>query len=205
MSSKYFFTQNWFEGNEKFWEPMLVHYDKTKPLRFLEIGSHEGRSTTFILDNYMNHKDSILHCVDPFLCDDPTSPVDNKTLEIFKRNISLSSNFSKLTLHRDKSVDILPLFLQARREYDVIYIDGSHIPKDIMFDALLCSDLLAKNGMLIFDDYGSPTNDFEIKKTINSFIGMLNPKQWRIAGNWYQMFLQKSFRESRNDIWEINY
>ena len=206
MSSKYFFTQSWFQGNERTWDGMLsAHFNKDQKLRFLEIGSHEGRSTTFILDNFMNHPDSILHCIDPFLSDDPTSPVDNNTYEIFKRNISLSDNYSKLVLHKDKSQYILPLFLQARREYDVIYIDGSHLPKDIMSDAILCSELIAKNGMLIFDDYGSPTNEFEIKKTINNFNSMLNPKEWRIAGNWYQMFLQKSFNENRSDIWEIHY
>lgn len=204
MSSQYFFTQNWFEPNKSVWEGMLCDFENRK-LAILEIGSHEGGSTTFILDKYMNHPDSVLHCIDPFLTDDTTSPVQDQTYDIFYRNISQSHNSHKLVLFRDKSKNVLPQLSRAGRMYDLIYVDGSHIPADIMGDALFASELLAPNGCLIFDDYGSPTNNFEIRRTINSFINLLNPQEWRIAGSWYQMFLRKSYNSRRTDIWDLQF
>jgi hypothetical protein len=72
-----------------------------------------------------------------------------------------------------------------------------------MADAIVCSNLLEENGCIIFDDYGSPTNDFEIRKTINTFLAMLEPSKWRIAGSWYQLFLRKSFNPNRTDIFDL--
>jgi len=38
-------------------------------------------------------------------------------------------------------------------QYDYIYIDGSHMPKWVLSDAVLSWDLLKKGGLMIFDDY----------------------------------------------------
>jgi predicted O-methyltransferase YrrM len=38
--------------------------------------------------------------------------------------------------------------------FDVIYIDGSHLSKHVLEDAVLSLPLLNPGGLLIFDDYG---------------------------------------------------
>jgi hypothetical protein len=37
--------------------------------------------------------------------------------------------------------------------YQFIYIDGSHVAKDVLVDAVLSWDLLRAGGIIIFDDY----------------------------------------------------
>jgi predicted O-methyltransferase YrrM len=37
--------------------------------------------------------------------------------------------------------------------YDFIYIDGSHVAIDVMFDAVCSMRLLAPHGIMCFDDY----------------------------------------------------
>lgn len=198
--SQYFFTQNWFESNKTIWNEKLSEFEN-KPVSFLEIGSHEGVSTTFILDKYINDQQSVLNCIDPFLCDDNTSPVNDKTYEIFKDNVSKSKNYDKLTIYKDKSQNVLPKLLLEQKLYDVIYIDGSHVPKDILFDAIISSNLLAENGYIIFDDYGSCSNDYKIQKTIDSFINALEPNTWCVTEKSYQLFLRKIYNPIRTNIW----
>jgi hypothetical protein len=114
MNSLYHFTQNWFEHNEDIWCGMLSDFEN-RPIKVLEIGSHEGRSTTFILDNYMYHRESFLHCIDPFLSEDTTSPVDDQTYEIFKRNISGQNTLIK-SLFIKKNLKISYLYFFKRNE-----------------------------------------------------------------------------------------
>ena len=39
--------------------------------------------------------------------------------------------------------------------YDLVYIDGSHRPGDVLEDAVLCWRLLRAGGLMIFDDYAN--------------------------------------------------
>jgi len=196
--SKYFFTQEWFKPNEKIWDGMLVNY-KDKPVRVLEIGSHEGESTTWLLDN-LNCE---IHCIDPYLVEDATSSVTENTYEIFLKNINASGK--SVFQYKNKSIDVLPNILSNGLKFDIIYVNGSFLPEDIMFDALMSSKLLADGGMLIFDNYLGGGITYPIKKVIDSFIDKLNPQEWRIAGHWHQMFLQKSYNSKRTDIWDLQF
>jgi len=42
----------------------------------------------------------------------------------------------------------------AAATFDIIYIDGSHLAPDVLFDAVFAWPRLAPSGILIFDDYG---------------------------------------------------
>ncbi len=52
-------------------------------------------------------------------------------------------------------------------KYDFVYIDASHIAKEVLMDTVLACELLMDNGILIFDDY-----DWEVYKNFPS----LQPK-----------------------------
>ena len=39
------------------------------------------------------------------------------------------------------------------KPFDFIYIDGSHVAKDVLTDACMAWPLLKQNGFMVFDDY----------------------------------------------------
>ena len=57
---------------------------------------------------------------------------------------------------------------------DIIYIDDSHKTKDVLYDLVLCWDLLKKDGILIVDDYLWKADERPINLTpkvaVDSFI-----------------------------------
>ena len=50
----YEFSQQWFHSNIPVWDAILANY-KEKRLNVLEIGSHEGVSTTWIINNLLQY------------------------------------------------------------------------------------------------------------------------------------------------------
>ena len=64
--SGYRYTQDWFSYHAAMW---LTHFGSLagrRGLRFLEIGSFEGRSACWIAGNLLTGEGSILVCIDPF-------------------------------------------------------------------------------------------------------------------------------------------
>jgi predicted O-methyltransferase YrrM len=65
-------------------------------------------------------------------------------------NVKIAGGETRTTLIVGPSqVELRKLPLGA---YDLIYIDGSHFPADVLEDAVLSWRLLKPGGMLIFDD-----------------------------------------------------
>lgn len=118
----YEFSQQWFNSNIPVWEAILAKY-KDKRLNVLEIGSHEGVSTTWIINNLLQYnQDSRITCIDPFLTDDLTSPVSENTYPRFLNNVKATGHHYKVILHKDKSHTVLPLILLDLKQFDIIYI-----------------------------------------------------------------------------------
>jgi len=60
------FTEDWFTNNIPTWNKVLGNL-RNKPVKFLEIGSFEGRSAVWALENILTHKQSELYCIDHWL------------------------------------------------------------------------------------------------------------------------------------------
>lgn len=150
--SGYNFTNNWFGINEALFRKVLSKYND-KPVNVIEVGSHEGRSTTWLIDNVLGHPASSLLAIDPHLSDDPTSPLDEQTYHRFLANIEASSHPSKVTHFRTQS-EIVYCDL-TRESYDIAYIDGCHMPWNIVNDLCNVWCLMKVGGIIICDDYGS--------------------------------------------------
>ena len=60
----YRFTENWFTDDGLV---ILNDLDVTKELHILEIGSFEGKSTVWFLENILQNKNSTITCVDPWM------------------------------------------------------------------------------------------------------------------------------------------
>jgi predicted O-methyltransferase YrrM len=165
---KYQFTTDWF-GNIELQNDLIksIDLDPTNEINILEIGSYEGRSTVWFIETYLHNINSTITCIDPWLdySQDEKSlnsynAVDAqwkfgslKIKEIFENNIHLSGKKDQVIIHHDLSTNILPKLLVEKKKYDVIFIDGNHVAPFVMMDAVLCWNLLNKNGIMIFDDY----------------------------------------------------
>lgn len=155
----YEFTQDWFKGVLPVWEQLIpVH----KPQRIIEVGSFEGRSATWLIDQCGPHGPVELHCIDTWaggvehLGD---KPVDMSAVEArFDANTAkaISAAPHPVTLRKHKgpsAVALAKLLASGLTPVDLVYIDGSHQAADVITDAVLAFPLLRNGGMMIFDDY----------------------------------------------------
>jgi hypothetical protein len=78
------------------------------------------------------------------------------------REAGFSVNFE---LVEQLSCFALADLLKQQRKFGIIYIDGSHVFPNVFIDFYYCSQLLAANGILLFDDCG----DAHVRK-VCSFI-----------------------------------
>jgi predicted O-methyltransferase YrrM len=117
----------------------------------LEIGSYEGRSTLWFLNNILKHPSSSITCIDTFEgSNEHDESLKTDIFQSFVHNIQEYKN--KVHILKGKSYDILKIFPSIEK-FDIIYIDGSHFSHNVLEDAILSFSLLKKGGYMIFDDY----------------------------------------------------
>lgn len=139
------FTEDWFSKNIKNWNREFARL-KGKPLRFLEVGSFEGRSAIWLLENVLSHPKSEMYCIDNWSVTDKNN---KNAYSTFISNIKPWA--SKVKVLKGDSAEMLRNL--KREQFDFIYIDANHHSKHVLEDAVLSWPLLKKGGMLIFDDY----------------------------------------------------
>jgi predicted O-methyltransferase YrrM len=159
----YIFTVDWFSYNIPIWTHFLNELKDKPNLHFLEIGSFQGRSTIWLLENILTNNTSKITCIDTFegsIEHNIHFQNDIKNLfDIFSHNISKFKN--KVNIIKNKSQNALK---HINDQYDFIYIDGDHKASSVIEDAILSFSLLKKGGIMIFDDYMW----FEMKKYIDN-------------------------------------
>lgn len=144
----YFSEEDWFCHHAPIWNFFFkINKIINKKINYLEIGSFEGRSATFVGTIL---KKSNLTLVDPFInTGDKLDKINFKIIyNNFKNNISKLKNiisFKKTTSNK--------FFKNNKKKFDIIYIDGSHYAKDVLNDANNAFKILNKNGLIIFDDF----------------------------------------------------
>lgn len=150
------YSTDWFSHHIVNWMEWLAHYQHQPDLLFLEIGSYEGRSTRWLLDNILTHARSQIICID-------TWRGSMEHVE-WKNNMNMvQKNFlHNIHPHRKKvkccigtSQEIIrnkPAVFRSG-SFDFIYIDGSHAASDVLEDAVYSFRLLKSGGLMVFDDY----------------------------------------------------
>ena len=154
------FHTDWFTNNIPIWKKLLKKLKHKPDLSFLEIGCYEGMATLWLLENILTHPSSKITVIDTFKGSmenkDPGQNTKN-LLKDFKENlasyISKDRGNAKVIIKKGLSRIHLRKFHPQHR-FDFIYIDGSHIARDVLEDAILSWRLLKKDGILFFDDYG---------------------------------------------------
>ena len=135
------FSHEYFPDHIKTWEKIFSQLKGKKLLRYLEVGVFEGQSAFWMKENILTHKTCELVLVDLFL------PHYEKT---FLSNLNQIDNHN-ITILKGESPQILKNL--KSNDFDIIYIDGGHIAKDIFLDLANAWNLLKVNGILVIDDY----------------------------------------------------
>lgn len=163
----YKFSQDWFSSDDI---QNILPIHTLNELHILEIGSFEGKSTVWFIDNLLKNKNSSITCIDPWMNfiqninsfesynpDTKTqSGVDYIKDDVkgrFLYNINESEWPNKVNTIQGMSFSELPKLITKNKLYDIIYIDGNHTSPFVLTDAVMCWYLLKPNGIMIFDDY----------------------------------------------------
>jgi predicted O-methyltransferase YrrM len=160
------FTQDWFTSNIGNFE----HAKKVIPdnKKFLEIGSFEGRSTVWMLEN-MLAEDGDIVCVDTFGGGIEHAHLNlTKLRDTFERNVTEARKESQEIRLLEMNSDLaLSQLIKENEQFDFIYVDGSHELLDVLTDAVMAFKVLKKGGVMLFDDYGGGQ---DVRKAVDLFL-----------------------------------
>jgi SAM-dependent methyltransferase len=151
------FKELWFDMNIVPWSVTFSKiFNRAEPVRILEIGSWEGRSTLFLLtyftQGHLTAVDTWAGSTEGYEYDATT---DLRDLEgRFDGNLAPCA--ARLTKRKGSSLQVLPQLVGEQQKFDVIYVDGSHHADDILTDGINAWRMLERGGVLIFDDFVGP-------------------------------------------------
>lgn len=201
--SEYEFTQDWFHWAPEVWKQLIpllpegeTYGAADRPIRhFLEIGSFEGRSTVWTVENMMRDGDTIT-CIDTWEGGEEHAAIDMGTVEerfIHNMKILQAKKAFSISTRPGKSVDELATAIADDESYHFIYIDGSHVAKDVMTDACMAWPLLKKGGILVFDDYlwGEPVAILHKPKIAIDCFTTLFAEELEFLHIGYQLIVRK--------------
>jgi predicted O-methyltransferase YrrM len=119
------------------------------------------------------------------------------TEERFKHNVGLvMDNFVDRHVLPIKSTSVKALggLIAQKKQFDFIYIDGSHLAKDVLTDACMSWPLLKDKGFMVFDDYLWRPPGFGVmqrpKIAVDTFVNMFED-ELIIAHTGYQLIVRK--------------
>lgn len=195
----YKFTQDWFHWAPAVWEQLIPLLPGTPGDReFLEIGSFEGRSAVWIVENMMQDGD-ILGCIDTWEGGEEHTNGEMGGAEArFDHNINiLRTKYPERYIDQYKSTSTVALaeIMQGGRKptFEFIYIDGSHIARDVLTDACMAWPLLKQGGIMVFDDYmwGEPRDILHRPKpAIDAFVNIF-AEEVDMVHMGYQLIVRK--------------
>jgi predicted O-methyltransferase YrrM len=177
------------------WEQLIPHLPARK--NFLEIGSFEGRSAVWTVEKMMEDGGEI-YCIDTWEggAEHTSEDMDGSELR-FDQNIGLvTGNYVERKVNKCKGLSTtwLPTLAHDDIKFDFIYIDGSHLAKDVLTDACMSWPLLKQNGFMVFDDYAWKPPGFKLldrpKLAVDSFVNMFED-ELIVAHSGYQLIVRK--------------
>lgn len=205
------FTADWFSHNIPNWEHVFASLGwlrSSMHLQVLEVGSWEGQSACWLLENVCCAAESELFCIDTwngaaqYGSDAQSwrmSEQEHNGKKLFQRfmdNVASTGQASKVTAFQQTSLMALAGLISTRLEaFDVVYIDGSHYPQDVLTDAVLAWRLMKNGAIMIMDDYEwgqvvkKPPEETP-KKAIDSFLECFS-QELHVLELGYQCIVQK--------------
>jgi predicted O-methyltransferase YrrM len=172
------FSRDYTTGFESKWLELLGQFAGKPNAMAIEIGCLEGRSSLWFLENILTADTSRLMCIDPQF-----APAFEQNISRHRARVQMIRSTSRVAL-RDPAL--------VFNSVDFIYIDGNHTAPFVLEDAILAFPLLAKGGVMIFDDYLLQSRWPHIPETmskiaIDAFLAIyksrlkLLHKDWQVA------------------------
>ena len=200
MKDDYQFTQDWFSWSPPVWKQV---FKQLKTKNILEIGCFEGRATAWLIENV--DFDEII-CIDTFEGGEEHTPETMEGVhDRWEHNVDVAvskvDSQSNIRLIQDYSYHALIQLWWEGKEmkdeswhlFDFIYIDGSHVAKDVLTDACMAWPMLSVGGVMCFDDYGwgEPIPEtHKPKLAIDAFITIFQ-EDLEVIHRGYQLIIQK--------------
>lgn len=144
---KTMFSNKWFYQNISYIN-FLLKNKKKNINKILEIGSYEGQSSFFFLKYFIN---SHITCVD--IWQNQNQNYKNIDFDNVEKNFdkNLEKYQERIIKFRGSSNDFFEK--NEVKDFDLIFIDGSHYMDDVYQDAINSFKNLKLNGYILFDDY----------------------------------------------------
>ncbi len=183
--TSYRLTNNWYD-----FIPLSLNEN---PIKYLEIGTFYGANIISCTKSYGSHPKSLLYGVDPYADYNEYDEYKNEITNIYetmKENLNLLApeEKKKITIFREYSYDKIPKFMNDY--FDIIYIDGNHLPEYVLEDAALSFRKLKVNGYMVFDDYGWNGED-GTKRGIDAFLHAFRDRIQILGGRETQVFIKR--------------
>lgn len=197
---EYEFSEYYFAHLVPIWTA-LFSTSQGRINKVLEIGSYEGGSSVWILENLLKGGGE-LHCIDTWQGGVEHQKDQMPEVEArFDRNVAKAlAKTAGVKLFKYRGISRLKLTeLMAGGHlgsFDLVYVDGSHESADVLCDLVGAFQLCKVEGLIICDDYLWGYEDnlrFSPKLAIDSFINCYNNKiKILIKMPLYQMYLVKT-------------
>lgn len=202
MPKRRFDHESWFgESRQEFFSERLYTYQDS-PGKFLEVGSFEGRSAVWVLDNILKHPDSRLTCVDPCYEGYASNLRFNLSPYIAEGKCRLMEEHSESGLPRLLNEAAIAATSRVKFElgtYDFVYIDGCHHSEYVLRDAVMSFLLLKEGGIMAFDDYlwrggefrGTRLGVWNPQPAVDSFLA-IHTGSVEVLDRGYQVWIRKT-------------
>jgi len=193
------FTNTWFQQTA---ETNFVNNLLPRKATFrtaIEIGAYEGQATCWMLD-HMGFE--IIHCIDTWKGGAEHKDVDmQRVFERFRDNVNYEQSEIVEVDCCTSTQALSDLVAEHKRwertgmsiGYSFIYVDGSHLAKDVLTDACMAWPLLTVGGLMVFDDYmwGNPRDILHRPKpAIDAFCNIF-AEEAEIVHVGYQLVVRK--------------
>jgi predicted O-methyltransferase YrrM len=151
----------------------------------------------WIAENMAAGEYAHVFCIDTWAGGEEHGNHDMAAVEArFDHNVKAVEARKAVTIAKLKgksSVQLASLVSAHEKSFDFVYIDGSHIARDVLTDACLAWALLKPGGIMLFDDYlwGGPRDILHRPKlAVDAFINAFS-EQLDIVHLGYQAAVKK--------------
>ncbi len=177
------FSKDLVTWREDRWLSFFGSLKNQADLKYLEIGSFEGRSVIWMMKHIFNHPTSSAEIIDSFY---------DQNEATLRRNLKVANLTEKVQIHEGSSH--LKLRNLSIEKFDLIYIDGCHCCRHLFSDLALAWDLLKPKSFMILDDYGYKNHPSEepSPKSVIDFFTECFKKELTIVHKSYEVIIQKT-------------
>jgi tetratricopeptide (TPR) repeat protein/cephalosporin hydroxylase len=197
MGEMYNWTNDLPRGNRILFEEALA---KVNPTNILEIGTFAGTSLIEMLRLYPNAKGTAIDMWTNY--DEDNISIlkyiqENNIENIFDSNVISARMVDRITKIKGDSKNVLCRLLSEKKQYDFIYVDGSHKCLDCFADMVLSWELLVSGGILAVDDVLYNYHKVEQGQLLEyplmakKHFMEVYKGQYRVISDSYRLFIQK--------------